>query len=350
MTGPKKKFPEHSEDFLLYGKKLSEEELIGDESEKPKEEYAEKESLDAAEDVTITLSENPYSANGKQTSDIVRLFYINDTPIIPVVSKRGTLLGILKKDDVVAELSDLERSNKYKIDEFITKLAKKPPFEELLQYGAIREFPVINIFGELQGRWTRIQLLAAGDIPALEPKDDMRVHKEEQVLEWMIYLILEHIPRALYAVNEKGKTIFYNSRFEQLYTSKRKEEDVDLLFVEKTLKNADRNELVSGHDKYDIYFYNKDFELNYEKVPLLSNKKKVGYLIYFDHMPAEDGITVTGADIRGMSLENILASVERQIIVDSLRSCMNIKDAAESLGITKQSLLKKMEKLEIKPS
>jgi len=341
MTEPKNNSPEQSEDFLLYGKKLTEEE--------PEEEKMGKEPSDPVDDVTITLSENPYSANGKQISDIVRLFYINDIPIIPVVSKRGVLIGILKKDDVIAELSDLERSGKYSIDQFVTKLAKKPPFEELLQYGVIREFPLINIFGELQGRWTRIQLLAAGDIPAVEPDGEMRAQKEEQILEWMIYLILEHIPRALYAVNEKGKTIFYNSHFEQLYTSKRKEENVDVLFVEQSLKNADKNELVSGHDKSDIYFYNKDFELNYEKIHLMNNKKRVGYLIYFDRKPAKDGLTVMGADIRGMSLEDILTSVERQILVESLRNGMEIKDAAEKLGITKQSFLNRMKKLEIKP-
>ncbi|MCL2026020.1 MAG: hypothetical protein FWG92_04355, partial [Leptospirales bacterium] len=109
--------PELSEDFLLYEEKYPEEKFFeeetqGEKLEKKSKKEPEKETSDAADDLTITLSENPYSANGKQTSDIVRLFYINDIPIIPVVSKRGVLLGILKKDDVIAELSDLDRSAK----------------------------------------------------------------------------------------------------------------------------------------------------------------------------------------------------------------------------------------------
>ncbi|MDR3237915.1 MAG: hypothetical protein LBT84_05365, partial [Spirochaetia bacterium] len=227
------------------------------------------EGPDAPDDVTVTLSENPYASDGKKTSDIVRLFYIHNIPVIPVVSKRGILLGILKKDDVISELSDLERSHKYNIDQFVTKLAKKMSFEELLQYGEIREFPVINIFGEGQGRWTRVQLFAAADSASAESGDGMKAQKDEQVLEWMIYLILEHIPRALYALNENGKTIFYNSHFEHIYTGKIGN-DVDVLFVEQTIKDAGKNEVLSGYNLPEIYFYNKDFDLNYEKIPLLS--------------------------------------------------------------------------------
>ena len=91
--------------------------------------------------------------------------------------------------------------------------------------------------------------------------------KEEQVLEWMIYLILEHIPRPLYAVNMHGKTIFYNSHFEDLYRKKFKK-DVDVEFVEQSLKDGDKNELLSGKKSDELVFFNRDLKIHYEKIPL----------------------------------------------------------------------------------
>ena len=49
----------------------------------------------------------------------------HDVPVMPVVSKRGLLLGILRKEDVVAELSDMERTKNLKTDQSTTRLARK---------------------------------------------------------------------------------------------------------------------------------------------------------------------------------------------------------------------------------
>src|SRR3990172_6812169 len=144
------------------------------------------------------FEENPFNPENRRPEDIVRLFYSRNVPIIPVVSKRGMLIGILKKEDVVAELSDIDRVAKMKVDEFVTRLAAKLPLDELLPYGQIKEFIVINIFGEEQGRWSRLQLFTASEIPeraAAAAEREAGQQKEEQVLEGMIYLILEHIPR-----------------------------------------------------------------------------------------------------------------------------------------------------------
>jgi transcriptional regulator with PAS, ATPase and Fis domain len=170
-------------------------------------------------------------------------------------------------------------------------------------------------------------------------------HKDEQVLEWIIYLILEHIPRALYAVNENGKTIFYNSHFEEMYQERMKS-DVNAEFVEESLKNTEKNELFSGDGRKDLYFYNRDFDCNYEKIPLFSKRKRVGFLTYFDsNQSTKENLVISGVDIRGMSLEDILSSVERQLIVHAVKGVDDLKDAAESLKLSKQSLLGRMKKL-----
>lgn len=297
------------------------------------------------------FEENPFDHQNKRPEDVVRLFYLHDVPVIPVVSKRGMLLGILRKESVIAELSDIERVEKLKIDEFITRLAAKMSFDDLLPFGKIKEFIVINIFGEEQGAWSRLQLFSACDTSrGTAPESEIKKQQEDQALEWMIYLILEHIPRALYALNSKGSTIFYNSHFEDIYIEKLKSE-VDPKHVEKLLSDPSKNELFAEINDNDLYFYNAELGLFYEKVPLLSSGRKSGFLIFFDNRSsAENAFTVPGVDLRGKSLQDILDSVERHMIVEALRKHENNEKAAKSLNLSKQVLAAKVKKYGITES
>jgi transcriptional regulator with PAS, ATPase and Fis domain len=297
------------------------------------------------------FEENPFNPENRRPEDVVRLFYTNNVPLIPVVSKRGILIGVLKKEDVISELSDLERAKKMKIDDFITRLAKKMTLDELLPYGSMKEFIVINIFGEPQGTWNRLQLFTASEVPersAAAAATDAAQQKEEQVLEWMIYLILEHIPRALYAVNINGKTIFYNSHFEDLYRRQFKK-DVDVEFVEQTLGNGEKNELLSGGKTDDMLFFNSDLKMHYEKIPLMSKRKKVGFLFYCS---LADGVTggslIPGVDIRSKSMDDIMGAVERIVLVDLIQNKKNLVAVAKSLKISQKSLTHKVKKHGIK--
>lgn len=294
---------------------------------------------------TREFTENPFDHQNRRPEDVVRLFYLHDVPIIPVISKRGILIGILRKESVISELSDIERVEKLKIDEFITRLAVKMNFDDLLQYGKIREFVVINIFGELQGRWNRLQLFAACDNAKIaHHEDEIKKQQEDQVLEWMIYHILEHIPRALYALNEKGKTVFYNSLFEELYEEKMNSE-VDVENVEKTISDPVKNELFSGLNQDDLHFYNSDLDIFYEKIPMASSGKKSGFLIFCDKKGQGDNeFKIPGVDLRNKSLVEILDAVERHLIVDAIRTGSDIERASEKLKITKQALAAKIKK------
>jgi transcriptional regulator with PAS, ATPase and Fis domain len=293
------------------------------------------------------FEENPFNPENRRPEDIVRLFYSRNVPIIPVVSKRGILIGILKKEDVVAELSDIDRVAKMKVDEFVTRLAAKLPLDELLPYGQIKEFIVINIFGEEQGRWSRLQLFTASETPeraAAAAEREAGQQKEEQVLEWMIYLILEHIPRPLYAVNMHGNTIFYNNHFEDLYRKNFKK-DVDVAFVEQSLKDGDKNELLSGKKSDELVFFNRDLKIHYEKIPLMSKRKKVGFLLFCSmETDGKGGSLIPGVDIRSKSLDDILGAMERLVLVDLLKDKKDLAAAAKSLKISQKSLIHKLKK------
>lgn len=309
------------------------------------------EDLKKDEVETREFTENPFDHQNARPEDVVRLFYIHDVPIIPVVSKRGVLIGVLKKQNIISELSDIERVEKLKIDDFITRNAVRMSFDDLIPFGKIREFVVINIFGELQGTWSRLQLFTACDTSkSINQESEVKKQQEDQVLDWMIYLILEHIPRALYAVNEKGRTIFYNSHFEDLYMEKFGD-DVNVEMLEKLFSNPAKNELFSNGDGNDLSFHNVELDIVYEKIPLLSADKKSGFLIFCDKKNPESGeLRIPGVDLKDKPLQEIVDAVERYIIVDALRNGKNIAESAEKLKLTRQGLNSKIKKFSIKVS
>lgn len=288
------------------------------------------------------FEENPYDHHDMRPEDVVRLFYLHDVPVIPVVSKRGVLIGVLRKESVISQLSDIERVEKLKIDEFITQLAGRMNFDDLLPYGKIRDFVIINIFGEVQGTWTRLQLFTACENnKGSSAGNEVKKQQEEQAIEWMIYLILEHVPRGLYAVNEKGKTIFYNSYFDDYYTEKFGK-DVDVEFVEKSIKDPFANELLAALHGDDIHFYNKDIGISYERIPLISKGRKSGFLIFCEN--GDRGAKVMDAP---GSIQGKVESYERQVIVDTLQGSSSLSDAAKKLSLTKQALKGRIKKLNV---
>ena len=82
----------------------------------------ESQEADGTKENLKKFDENPYNPDKVKPEDIIRIFFINDIPLIPVISNRGILLGVLNKDDAVSELSDIERVNKQKTDQIINKL------------------------------------------------------------------------------------------------------------------------------------------------------------------------------------------------------------------------------------
>ncbi len=289
------------------------------------------------------FEENPYDHYDKRPEDVVRLFYVHDVPVIPVVSKRGVLIGVLRKESVISQLSDIERVEKLKIDEFITQLAGRMNFDDLLPYGKIREFVVINIFGELQGTWTRLQLFTACENnKGSGPVEEVKKQQEEQALEWMIYLILEHVPRGLYAINEHGRTIFYNSYFDDFFSAKFGK-DVDIEFVEKSIVDPHKNELRPDPSGSNIIFYNSVMDLTYERIPLVSKGRKSGFLIFCDNMGADTPVPAEG----GGPLSDRIETFERQVIVDAIQRASSLGEAASELGLNKQSLRSRLKKFGI---
>lgn len=290
------------------------------------------------------FDENPYDPSRKTPEDVMRVFYQFGVPIIPVLSRRNTLLGVITKEDMVAEMSDIDRAGSKKIDTIITGLARHHTSEEIIPYlSQIQEFVTINIFGEVQGRMSRVELLSACEKSGKsECREEIEATREAQAMEWMIYTILEYIPRALYAINAEGKTIFYNSLFENMYEKSLGSSDVDHELVERILADPDKNECSLKESRStDPVFFNTDLGMFYEKVPMYSSGKLSGYLIYFGR---SDG-AVSSSGKKPLSLEERVDFSERQCIVEEIRRARgDLEKAAKTLQISRESLRKKMQK------
>ncbi len=287
---------------------------------------------------------NPYDPERMNPEDVMRHFFVDEVPILPVVSKSGSLLGILKKDDLVSELSDLERVKKQKTDQLVQKLLKKMTLDDLLPYVTKhREFSVINIFGEHIGKWSRLQLLEASESNEKKKlhSSDIEKQKDQEMLEWIIYSILEHIPRPLFALNINGKTMFYNGHFEELIVQNLGK-DYDIALVEEVFTKPENNDFYYN-DNEDILFYNQDFNVYYEKIPMKSNEKQIGFLVFCDK---ESNIPISALvakkNLKKQSLADRLTSIEKIIISETIKEKNNnIDEAAKALHITKKNLREK---------
>jgi transcriptional regulator with PAS, ATPase and Fis domain len=302
---------------------------------------------DELKELLREFNENPFDPARKTPEDVMRVFYQFNVPILPVVSRRNTLLGIITKEEITAEMSDIERFSSRKIDDFVTRIARKRTMNELLPYLTdLNEFVIINIFGEVQGRMSRVDLVAAVEnrsSAVVTEHEEIADSRDQKAMEWMIYLILEHIPRALYALNAEGKTIFYNSYFEDLYVRTFGADEVDHVFVEKTLGDSARNEYSeTGVGRKEAVFRNLDLKFDYEKVPMFSDGEKVGYLVYCADRPG-----VKEEEDSGTLVER-LAAAERHILVGEIaKAAGDISAAAGALGITKAVMIRKAAALSI---
>lgn len=302
-------------------------------------------------DDTVTFEKNPYSPEIKKPEDIVRLFYIHNVPILPVISKRGFLFGILKKEDVIAELSDIARSL-VKIDEFVQKLAKKMSMDELIPLVVnVKDLIAIDLFGEVQGRWSRLDLFMAseGHFERKETKDK-KSHSQEKdtVIEWLIYLVLEHIPRALYALNSHGKTIFFNGHFEEIYYKAFQIQDIDINEVEEILQDSAINDVYTSYTYKRQYCFNRKLNAYYEKVPLKSENKTAGYLFIFDRDLNLQDVLIPDSISDKDGIQELLSKAERSILVKTLTHYeYDPVKTAVALGITLADVKKRMKKYTI---
>lgn len=308
---------------------------------------------DQAIDELLAYENNPFDPDKKQAQDIMRIFFEQNVSILPVVSRKNVLLGIITKSALTAAMSDIDNFTSVKIDRFITDLASSMDFDSLIPHiTGQKDFAVINIFGELVGRWSRVELLEATEnvLRGKSVQEEIEGDKNDQTIEWMIYMILEHIPRALYALNGDGKTIFYNGYFEELALEKLETSDLDVMLLETLFQSSEENDFFENSENGDYYFYNRTLDLYYEKVPMKNDGLTLGYLIYCaKNLEQMNALSQEGRSFQTGLLTERIDAFERATLVDELKKQGgDASKASAVLGLTKASLQKKIKKHDIK--
>jgi DNA-binding NtrC family response regulator len=125
--------------------------------------------------------------------------------------------------------------------------------------------------------------------------------------------------------------------------------EIDIDAVEKALANADVNEFFYSTNADDVFFYNKELDFYYEKIPLKNNDATIGFLIYCSRGLNEASQTVLPQiETKRRSLDQMLDAYVRKILVDAVKEHgYNLDAIAAELRISKNSLLKKIQKYRI---
>ncbi|TGL10212.1 PAS domain-containing protein [Leptospira levettii] len=298
---------------------------------------------------------------------LYRHFLLTRATHIPVISEKGELVGLLSKERVHRELSDLGKERE-DLDQIPLEILETELNESILLYFKETSLiPVIGIDGEKKDNWDKPRFLAAFTKleskqvrdPKLDGIESKLEKKKENVdsVQWFMELILSHFPDGLFATDVTGGTIFYNESFERDILTKSLFDD-SIETAEKYLHNLNREVLASYLKEHDLSLGKEadtnvlttmlpDLQSQVRIITLKKEKKVVGFLYHFVSSHVGFGVGKTKSEFPDLDmaffsklpLETVLAEMEAHYIHKSLqRNSQNISHAASELGIPRTTL------------
>ncbi|EMY62253.1 helix-turn-helix domain-containing protein [Leptospira terpstrae] len=298
---------------------------------------------------------------------LYRHFLLTRATHLPVISEEGELLGLLSKDRVHRELSDLGRERE-ELEEIPLDILETELHENLILYfKESSQIPVIGLDGEKKDNWDKPRFLAAftkldashSRNPKLEEIESKLEKKKENAdsVQWFMELILSHFPDGLIATDVTGSTVFYNETFENEILTKPLFRD-SLQLAEKYLHNLNREVLASYLKDHDmslgkdadtnvLYTNLTELRVTLRIVTLKKEKKVFGFLYHFSPSsfanPSGDGHSefpsLDEAFHSKLPLESVLEEMEAHYIHKSLkRNSNNISHTATELGVPRTTL------------
>lgn len=298
---------------------------------------------------------------------LYRHFLLTRATHLPVISEAGELLGLLSKDRVHRELSDLGRERE-DLDQIPLDILETELHENLLLYfKESTQIPVIGLDGEKKDNWDKPRFLAAftkldsSQIrdPKLEEIESKLEKKKENAdsVQWFMELILSHFPDGLIATDVTGSTVFYNETFENHILTKPLFRD-SLQLAEKYLHNLNREVLATYLKDHDmslgkdadtnvLYTNLTELKVTLRIITLKKEKKVFGFLYHFSPSsfahPSGNGdleFPNLGDAFRSkLPLESVLEEMEAHYIHQSLkRNSNNISHTATELGVPRTTL------------
>ncbi|TGL17145.1 transcriptional regulator [Leptospira yanagawae] len=296
---------------------------------------------------------------------LYRHFLLTRASHIPVISEKGELVGLLSKERVHRELSDLGKERE-DLDQIPIEILETELSESLVLYFKESSLiPVIGIDGEKKDNWDKPRFLAAFTKleskqirdPKLETIESKLEKKKENLdsVQWFMELILSHFPDGLIATDVTGGTIFYNESFERDILTKPLFDD-SIETAEKYLHNLNREVFATYLKDHDLSLGKEadtsvlttmlpDLQSQVRIITLKKEKKVVGFLYHFTSSVSgfgkgkSDFPDLDLAFHSKLPLETVLAEMEAHYIHKSLqRNSQNISHAATELGIPRTTL------------
>lgn len=298
---------------------------------------------------------------------LYRHFLLTRASHIPVVNEKGELVGLLSKERVHRELSDLGKERE-DLDQIPIEILETELNESVILYFKESSLiPVIGIDGEKKDNWDKPRFLAA--FTKLESKQirdpkldsiESKLEKKKENLDsvqWFMELILSHFPDGLFATDVTGGTIFYNESFEKDILTKPLFDD-SIKTAEQYLHNLNKEVLATYLKEHDLSLGKEadtnvlttmlpDLQSQVRIITLKKEKKVVGFLYHFASSVSGFGNRNTKSDFPDLDLafhsklplESILTEMEAHYIHKSLqRNSQNISHAASELGIPRTTL------------
>lgn len=306
---------------------------------------------------------------------IYKHFLITPIQQIPVVNRETSeLIGLLSKEKILLEMSDLSLSGKT-YDSIPSHLIDNSFHENLIAYfQSNRLIPVLSELGEKIGEWDKPRFLAefSKSIKKEDPKEKHIEKKQEKSqenqIQWFISLILENFPDPLFATDVEGNSIFYNEKFEKEILTKPSFRN-SIVFAERFLRDLNRDLFANflksnnfenksgGESNPFLQTYVKQVDRILRVITLEAKEKTVGFLYQFIlpgnklSFMGDAGMSfpsIEEAFHNKLPLEVVLNETEGHYIYYNLKSNQdNISHTAKALGIPRSTLQNRIRQLNI---
>lgn len=309
---------------------------------------------------------------------ILKIFYMTGLRYLPVVEPgddrkdlTSSVVAFVSRKRLDMEMADLGRAYQGydRIPESIL-VQKKLPADLITHLSSAERVPVLDVRGDRVAEWEQAEMLRGIAVfkerlkkeglepaPALREGVPINEEKREDGSAWLSRLILTEIPDPLFAVDMGGKTIFFNSAFEERLLG-RPELKKSIRLAENYFQELLRNLLAAAYEEgepqgdIDRLILNTHIEELGTSVtirPLRAESGLIGYLYIFSPHIVRPLFEETREMIRnGTGLDEIMDRVESAMIRDALKkNGENISHTAESLGLKRTTLQNKIKRLNI---
>lgn len=281
--------------------------------------------------------------------DILRVFYRTGAVYLPVVDN-DSLLGIIGRYALTARASDASRAAQ-EFERIPEELFLPEPVEPdvFSAIGSVRHCTVLSPDGQ-SSQIESSRILAMIPAKKREPvsRPATRPGSPEEVNLWLSRLLLASVPYPLYAMDLKGKTLFYNGAFEtsvishQAFRSVARCEKAFLELSRQLLAES----IAAGQENQPMRGNLRQTGTALWMITLVDTGRVAGYLFALENAGVLEQELFERMTVQGM--DPVMDAVEKGILLRALgRTEYNISRTAELLQTRRTTLQSRMKRLRL---